>query len=613
MMRAAAQDPIWAFLALIAIPFRIWKQLAGFLFILIIVTFVIGMGGRHFLEQTGFGHGSPVYIIPGVLTLLALAAITFRFITAPLILHFGDSDDETHGSARFATDKEIAALTSSSSGLLIGRDTKTTRPLRYDGPAHLLTMAPTRTGKGVGTIIPNLLTADRPMICVDPKGENARITGRARQKFGPVQVLDPFAFTGRRSSAFNPLAMLDPHSLDVAEDASALADALVFDEPGMAGEAHWNEEAKVLIAGLLLEIVAAEPLRRRHLATLREYLTLAPEQFAALLKRMQDSDAARGLVVRAANRHLGKSDREAAGVLSAAQRHTHFLDSPRMTAILSRSDFRFADLKRSNMTVFIVLPPDRLSTYSRWLRLLVSQSLLEMARDPAKPAALVLYLFDEFTSLGHLAPVERAMGLMAGYGVQLWPILQDIHQLRATYGHRAEPSCQTPACCRSSASTIMTAPASSLICSDRRQSCSRRWRERSIPIRPEFPIASSIPAGRYSPRTRRANCPQKDNCCSWPGNDQYLLKSLPILPIRSSGRCSTRSNARRKGRPASETSCARPSGSLRRNGKRIDKPSSKLQSCGDGGIAEGGSFSTARSSNGVMTLTGHHRSLDGFS
>ncbi|AYM07054.1 hypothetical protein At1D1460_28120 [Agrobacterium tumefaciens] len=150
-----------------------------------------------------------------------------------------------------------------------------------------------------------------------------------------------------------------------------------------------------------------------------------------------DSDAVRGLVARAANRHLGKSDREAAGVLSAAQRHTHFLDSPRMTAVLSRSDFRFADLKRNNVTVFLVLPPDRLSTYSRWLRLLVSQSLIEMARDPTRPAAPVLYLLDEFASLGHLAPVERAMGLMAGYGVQLWPILQDIHQLRATYGHRA--------------------------------------------------------------------------------------------------------------------------------------------------------------------------------
>lgn len=437
MLRAAARDPLWAFVSLLTAPFRIWKPLLGVLFLLVMALFVVGFGGRFALQQMGFGVGSIPFIALDLVTLLVLVWIVFRLITTPLITHFGDMADDTHGSARFATNKEVAPLTRVDTGLLIGRDGKSGKLMRYDGPAHLLTMAPTRTGKGVGTIIPNLLTSDRSVICVDPKGENAKIAGRARQQFGPVHVLDPFGVTGMRSAAFNPLATLDPASLDVAEDASTLADALVFDEPGMAGEAHWNEEAKALISGLLLKIVAAESPGRRHLGTLREYLTMAPESFTALLKRMQESDEAGGLIARAANRHLGKSDREAAGVLSAAQRHTHFLDSPRMTAVLGRSDFRFADLKRNNVTVFLVLPPDRLSTYSRWLRLLVSQSLLDMARDPAKPPVPVLYMLDEFAALGHLAPVERAMGLMAGYGVQLWPILQDVHQLRATYGQRA--------------------------------------------------------------------------------------------------------------------------------------------------------------------------------
>jgi len=341
------------------------------------------------------------------------------------------------GSARWATGKELQKLSATEDGLLIGRDPETNALLQYDGQAHLLTIAPTRTGKGVGTIIPNLLTAERSVICIDPKGENARVTGRAREQFGPVHILDPFGVTGKQSSSFNPLDMLDPDGLDVAEDANTLADALVFDEPGMAGDAHWNEEAKALIAGLILKIVVAESPGRRHLGTLREYLTLAPERFSGLLARMQDMDEASGLIARAANRHLGKSDREAAGVLSAAQRHTHFLDSSRMTAVLARSEFRFADLKRNNVTVFLVLPPDRLSTYSRWLRLLITQSLTDMAREAVSPARPVLYLLDEFAALGHLAPVERAMGLMAGYGVQLWPILQDTHQLRATYGQRA--------------------------------------------------------------------------------------------------------------------------------------------------------------------------------
>lgn len=222
---------------------------------------------------------------------------------------------------------------------------------------------------------------------------------------------------------------------------------------GWLPPSHWNEEAKTLIGGLLLKIAAVKTQSRRNLATLREYLTLPPDAFSALLRRMQATDAAAGLIARAANRHLGKSDREAAGVLSAAQRHTHFLDSPRMTNVLGRSDFAFRDLKVRTATVFLVLPPDRLGTYSRWLRLLITHSLIDMARGPGTPFAsstvpptrslakpptrLVLYLLDEFAALGHLTPVERAMGLMAGYGVQLWPILQDIHQLRANYGKRA--------------------------------------------------------------------------------------------------------------------------------------------------------------------------------
>ena len=208
MMRQAARDPLWAFVALLAAPFRIWKPLLGLLFLLVIVLFVLGFGGRFALEQIGFRVGSVPVLLLDLVTLLVLLALAFRFLTNPLIIHFGDMDGETHGSARFATDKETAALARADSGLLIGRDGKTGKLLRYDGPAHLLTMAPTRTGKGVGTIIPNLLTADRSVICIDPKGENARIAGRARQQFGPVHVLDPFGVTGQPSAASKTAAAM---------------------------------------------------------------------------------------------------------------------------------------------------------------------------------------------------------------------------------------------------------------------------------------------------------------------------------------------------------------------------------------------------------------------
>ncbi len=342
--------------------------------------------------------------------------------------------DATLGSAQFGSRSDVNALAKNKGDLLIGRDTFG-RLLRYDGPAHLITIAPTRSGKGVGTIIPNLLTANRSVVCIDPKGENARVTLRQREAFGPVYCLDPFGISGRPTARYNPLDRLEADSLDLAEDAMTLADALVFDENET--EAHWNEEAKALISGVILYVVCHDDAAHRNLTSVRDYLTLAPDDFAALLTVMQASDGAGGLIARAANRYLSKSHREAAGVLSGAQRHTHFLDSPRISQVVNGSDFTFADLKDSVATVFLILPPDRLDTYSRWLRLLVAQAIGEMARSSTKPPRPVLFLLDEFAALGRLQPIERAMGLMAGYGLQLWPILQDIHQLRSLYGTSA--------------------------------------------------------------------------------------------------------------------------------------------------------------------------------
>jgi type IV secretion system protein VirD4 len=192
----------------------------------------------------------------------------------------------------------------------------------------------------VGAVIPNLLMTPRSVLCIDPKGENARIAYRAGLRFGPVYVLDPFEVTGFTSAGFNPLARLDPTSIDVAEDAALIADALVHDPPQQVSEAHWNEEANALIGGLILHVIASRPPAERTLGTVRDLLPTTPSRFEAELQAMQSSAVVHGLVARAANRHLAKADREAAGVLSAAQRHTHFLDSPRMVRTLSHSDSR---------------------------------------------------------------------------------------------------------------------------------------------------------------------------------------------------------------------------------------------------------------------------------
>ena len=435
LTRIVRAEPIWAITALVVSPIRLIRHLFSVAILFLITGLVLGLGMKLVLGSLlGLSHDSNIYQTVMMLTAIVVILVGLRALFQPLIMRYGGPEgDATHGSARFATDAETRPL-AGDAGLLIGRDSRSGRLLRYSGPSHLLTIAPTRTGKGVGTIIPNLLDYPGSVICIDPKGENARITARHRGNFGPVHVLDPFGVTGLPGAAFNPLDRIDPAGLDLADDCMTLADALVYDAPDEAGEAHWNEEAKALIAGIILSIVTSEAPATRNLATLRDRLTLAPQAFTAQLEAMQ---AQGGLAARAANRHLGKSDREAAGVLSAAQRHTHFLDSPRMTAVLGRSDFSFADVKAKPTSIYLVLPPDRLATYARWLRLMLAQGLTDLARAPASTAKPVLFLLDEVAALGRLEPVERAMGLMAGYGIQLWPILQDVHQLRALYERRA--------------------------------------------------------------------------------------------------------------------------------------------------------------------------------
>jgi type IV secretion system protein VirD4 len=214
LLRAATRDPLWALMSSVLSPIR----LAKYLFVLVLFT----AGGWSLLillweiagRAMNVPKGGAVHIAGVILINVFIAAVAWRLLTTPLLRHFGDKTNDTHGSARFASRSETVHLTKTP-GLLIGRDPKSGKPLRYDGPSHLLTMAPTRTGKGVGTIIPNLLTVDRSIVCIDPKGENARIADRARRRFGPVHVLDPFGVTDALSASFNPLASLNAQSLDL--------------------------------------------------------------------------------------------------------------------------------------------------------------------------------------------------------------------------------------------------------------------------------------------------------------------------------------------------------------------------------------------------------------
>src|SRR5699024_2783821 len=339
----------------------------------------------------------------------------------------------THGSATWGTDRPFRK---NNEGLLLGRSLDTSFSLtpssdtllRFNGEGHLLTVAKTRSGKGVGSVIPNLLTYPGSVVVTDLKGENFAVTSSRRKALGQmVAGLDPFDLVGG-SARFNPLDLIDPDSDDAMDDANMIANTLVI--PENVSDPHWNKEAHALLAGLILYVCQNYSRDQRTLTQVRHLLTLHPNEFEALLDEML---AGGGLIRRAAARLLQKSDRERSGVISSAQSHTHFLDSPRMERVLSESTLDLADLKAGRLSVFLVLPPDRLDSYRRWLRLMISCSLLAVTRTPGQPDHNVLFLLDEFANLGRMEPIIRAYSLLAGYGASLWIFLLNLSQLQSSY------------------------------------------------------------------------------------------------------------------------------------------------------------------------------------
>jgi type IV secretion system protein VirD4 len=313
-------------------------------------------------------------------------------------------------------------------------------PLQYTGDRHLLTIAPTRTGKGVSAIIPNLLQYTGSAVVIDPKGENAMITADRRGKGAAgipglgqrVYVVDPWGVTGIKPARFNPLDWLRADDPDISENAMMLADSLVVSGDGK--DPFWDQEAKALLMGVLLYVAVDEHENgQRTLGRVRDILVMDDDAFNAVLLTMAESENT--IIASTAARTSSKDGRLRANVIASLQSHTHFLDSPRIRESLSASDFRFEDLKAGGMTVYLVLPADRIETFGRWLRVLIQQSITVNARNigeqPDKP---ILFLLDEMAALGRLTMVAQAFGLMAGFGMQIWGIVQDLSQLERIYG-----------------------------------------------------------------------------------------------------------------------------------------------------------------------------------
>jgi type IV secretion system protein VirD4 len=342
----------------------------------------------------------------------------------------------TYGSARWAATREIReASLLGHEGVLLGRWRN--EYLRHDGPEHVLCFAPTRSGKGVGLVVPTLLTWPGSAIVHDIKGENWTLTAGWRARFGRVLLFDP---TNAASAAYNPLLEVRKGEWEV-RDVQNIADVLVDPEGALERRNHWEKTSHSLLVGAILHVLYAEA--DKTLAGVANFLSDPRRPIETTLRAMMTTPhlGQRGVhpvVASSARELLNKSDNERSGVLSTAMSFLGLHRDPVVATVTRRCDWRIRDLVEGEApaTLYLVVPPSDISRTKPLVRLILNQigrRLTEELEAKGRRHRLLLML-DEFPALGRLDFFESALAFMAGYGIKSFLIAQSLNQIEKAYG-----------------------------------------------------------------------------------------------------------------------------------------------------------------------------------
>jgi type IV secretion system protein VirD4 len=306
--------------------------------------------------------------------------------------------------------------------------------LRHDGPEHVLCFAPTRSAKGVGLVIPTLLTWPGSAIVHDIKGENWQLTAGWRARFGRVLLFDP---TNPASAAYNPLLEVRRGDAEV-RDVQNVADILVDPEGALERRNHWEKTSHSLLVGAILHVLYAET--DKTLAGVANFLSDPKRPIETTLRAMMMTrhlfHRPHPVVASAARELLNKSENERSGVLSTAMSFLGLYRDPVVAKVTSRCDWRIGDFVegRGPVTLYLVVPPSDISRTKPLVRLVLNQIGRRLTEDLRIRGHRILLMLDEFPALGRLDFFESALAFMAGYGLKSFLIAQSLNQIEKAYG-----------------------------------------------------------------------------------------------------------------------------------------------------------------------------------
>lgn len=344
----------------------------------------------------------------------------------------------TYGSARWADADEVrkAGLTQPA-GVFLGQFDD--QYLRHEGPEHVLTFAPTRSGKGVGLVVPTLLSWPASAVIHDIKGENWGLTAGWRSRFSHCLLFNP---TDLASAAYNPLLEVRRGAHEV-RDVQNIADILVDPEGALERRNHWEKTSHALLVGAILHVLYAG--QDKTLRGVANFLSDPACTFELTLHRMMTTphlgDAPHPVVASAAREVLNKSDNERSGVLSTAMSFLGLYRDPTVAEVTSRCDWRIADLISAEypVSLYLVVPPSDISRTKPLIRLILNQVGRRLTEsldgsDGIERRHKLLLMLDEFPALGRLDFFETALAFMAGYGLRAFLISQSLNQIDKAYG-----------------------------------------------------------------------------------------------------------------------------------------------------------------------------------
>ena len=344
----------------------------------------------------------------------------------------------TYGSARWADPAEVqrAGLTGDA-GVFLGQHDH--KYLRHEGPEHVLTFAPTRSGKGVGLVVPTLLSWPASAVIHDIKGENWQLTAGWRARFSHCLLFNP---TDGRSAAYNPLLEVRRGAHEV-RDVQNIADILVDPEGALERRNHWEKTSHALLVGAILHVLYAG--EDKSLRGVANFLSDPACPFEVTLHRMMTTkhldDGPHPVVASAAREVLNKADNERSGVLSTAMSFLGLYRDPTVAAVTSRCDWRIADLIAAEhpVSLYLVVPPSDINRTKPLIRLILNQIGRRLTEsmdgsDGIERRHKLLLMLDEFPALGRLDFFESALAFMAGYGIRSFLIAQSLNQIDKAYG-----------------------------------------------------------------------------------------------------------------------------------------------------------------------------------